>query len=145
MPEPTFDFETYSEAGFVWVEPGVNPKHPLGYWTCLPDAPQGKKGISVVGASVYTEHPSADILTLSYDIGQGVKRWRPGLPLPVDLFAYLAAGGTIEAHNAMFERLVWENIAVPRYGFPPLNPYQLRCSMATARTNNLPGALAKHR
>ena len=143
MPEPTFDFETYSEAGFVWVEPGVNPKHPLGYWTCLPDAPQGKKGISVVGASVYTEHPSADILTLSYDIGQGVKRWRPGLPLPVDLFAYLAAGGTIEAHNAMFERLVWENIAVPRYGFPPLNPYQLRCSMATARTNNLPGALEK--
>lgn len=141
--KPTFDFETYSEAGFVWVEPGVDPKKPLGYWTCLPNAPQGKKGLPIVGASVYTEHPTAEVLTLSYDLadGLGVRRWRPGLPHPVDLFAHLAAGREIEAHNAMFERLVWQNICVPKYGFPPLDPYLLRCSMATARTNNLPGAL----
>lgn len=141
MPEPTFDFETYSPAGFVWREP--TDKHPLGRWVSLPNAPQGKKGLPIVGANVYTEHPDAEVLTLTYDIGAGPRRWRPGLPLPFELFAYLAAGGTIEAHNAMFERLVWENICVPKYGFPPLNPYLLRCSMATARTNNLPGALAK--
>lgn len=143
MPEPTLDFETYSEAGYVWVGPGVRADKPLGYWTCLPNAPQSKKGLPVVGASVYTEHPTAEVLTLSYDIGHGLRRWRPGLPLPYDLFEYLAAGGTIEAHKAIFERFVWENICVPKYGFPPLNPYQLRCSMATARTNNLPGALEK--
>lgn len=141
MPEPTFDFETYSEAGFVWVGPGADPKKPAGFWTSLPNAPQGKKGLPLVGSSVYTEHESAEVLTLSYDVGAGKRRWRPGLPLPVDLFQYLQQGGTIEAHNAMFERLVWENICIPKYGFPPLNPYQLRCSMATARTNNLPGAL----
>lgn len=143
-PVPTMDFETYSEAGYVWVPPGHDPKKPNGYWTCLPNAPQSKKGLTIVGASVYTEHPTAEVLTLSYDLcdGRGKRRWRPGLPLPQDLFDHLAAGRPIEAHNAMFERLVWENVCIPKYGFPPLNPYLLRCSMATARVNNLPGALA---
>lgn len=141
MYEPTFDFETYSEAGFVWEPP--SDKKPLGRWTCLPNAPQNKKGLPVVGASVYTEHETAEILCLRYDIhgDHEPKLWRPGMPPPTDLLDYLANGGTIEAHNAMFERLVWENIAVPKYGWPPLNPYALRCSMATARVNNLPGAL----
>lgn len=141
--EPTMDFETYSPAGFAWVPPGQDPKHQLGRWKSPPGAPTNKRGISVIGASVYTEHPDAEVLTLSYYIGQGVRRWRPGLPLPTDLFEYLARGGNIEAHYAMFERHVWENICVPKYGFPLLNPYQLRCSMATARVNNLPGALEK--
>jgi len=140
---PTFDFETYSEAGYVWEAP--SDKKPLGYWTCLPNAPQGKKGLPIVGASVYSEHPTAEILCLRYDIrgDHNPTLWAPGMPAPADLFAYLASGGIIEAHNAMFERLIWENVAVPKYGWPALNPYQLRCSMATARVNNLPGALEK--
>jgi DNA polymerase len=63
------------------------------------------------------------------------------MPLPVDLFEHMARGGTLEAHNAMFERLVWENICIPKYGWPALSPHLLRCSMATARVNNLPGKL----
>ncbi len=142
---PTFDFETYSEAGFVWVPPGADEKKPLGKWTCLANAPSNKKGLPVVGASVYTEHETAEILCLRYDIhGDHKPRlWRPGMPLPFDLFAYLASGGIIEAHNAMFERLVWENIAVKKLLWPSFNPHQLRCSMATARVNNLPGSLDK--
>lgn len=141
--EPTFDFETYSEAGHVWEPP--SDRKPLGRWTSFANAPQGKKGLQIVGAAVYTEHPTAEILCLRYDIhGSGEPTlWFPGMPPPADLFDYLARGGIIEAHNAMFERLTWENIAVPKYGWPPLNPYQLRCSMATARVNNLPGSLEK--
>ncbi|MHB8283489.1 MAG: DNA polymerase family A protein [Caulobacteraceae bacterium] len=134
MTHATLDFETYSAAGFRW-DPAVNK------WK----APEGSrsKGLSAVGASVYTEHPSAEVLTMSYQLPGGpMQRWRPGEPHPTTLFAYLAAGGTVESHNAMFERLVWTNICVPRYGFPPLNPYQQRCSMATARIQGLPGALA---
>lgn len=145
MPKPTLDFETYSEAGFVWNPPGANPKKPLGYWSCLPNAPQGKKGLGVVGASVYTEHETAEVLSAHYDLcdGRGVRRWRPGDPLPHDLFAHIAAGGTLDAHNVLFETLVWSNICVPRYGWPPLDfaRFPLRCTMATARVNNLPGAL----
>lgn len=126
------DFETYSEAGAIWRD---------GKWT----PPQGaqKRGLPAVGSAVYARHPSTEVLTLSYDLkdGRGVRRWRPGLPLPYDLFEYLAAGGLIEAHNSAFEEQIWRFVCVPKYGFPPLNPDQLRCSMAKARAHGLPAAL----
>jgi DNA polymerase len=129
------DFETYSEAGYIWDETTQKFHAPKG---------ARRKGLFAVNTSVYTEHPSAEVLTFSYRFpGEDVKRrWRPGLPNPQDLFDFLASGGVMEAHKAMFERLVWENICVPKYGWPPLNPYQLRCSMAKARVVSLPGALA---
>jgi len=132
------DFETYSEAGHVWNEAARKWHAPAG---------AKYKGLRSIGAPAYTEHPTAEVLTCSYRLppwwpGGGVtRRWRPGLPLPRDLFDYLAAGGVLEAHNAMFERLVWANVCVRRYGWPPLPFYQLICSMAKARVNSLPGGL----
>lgn len=129
-PHAIIDFETYSEAGAVWS----------GKWQAPPGA--RKRGLPAVGAAVYAEHPSTDVLTVSYRLpGQPVQRWRPGDPPPLALWQYLADGGPIESHNAMFERLIWQHVLTPRYGWPPLNPYQQRCSMATARVNSLPGAL----
>lgn len=143
-----FDFETASEAGHVWNETTRKWVAPAG---------AKKKGLSVVGASVYSEHPTTRVLTLSYklpplwlDAHAGVRqggvtvRWRPGLPAPQELFDYLAAGHTIEAFNVMFERLIWENVCVRLYGWPSLEPhqYQLRCAMAKARVNSRPGRLA---
>lgn len=133
----TIDWETFSAAGAVYDEEA-------GKWRALPGAGT-KKSISAVGAAAYAEHPSTDILTLSYRLpwwAHGVvKRWRPGLPLPQDLFDWIAAGGLVEAHNVMFERLVWWHVAMRLYGFPALPPKQLRCSMAKARVLSLPGAL----
>lgn len=132
------DWETSSLAGYVWNEPTRK-------WLALPNTKH--KGLKTVNAWAYSEHPSTDILTLSYRLpaswpgGGVVRRWRPGQPLPTDLFAYLAAGGLVEAHKAMFERVIWAHVAVPRYGFPPLPFYQLRCSMAKARVSCYPGAL----
>lgn len=127
----------------MWHEPGVDPKKPLGFWGPLPGAPQGKKGLGVVGAAAYTEHPSAEVLSAHYDLcdGRGLRRWRPGDPTPQDLFDHVAAGLPLEAHNALFEWLVWLNICVKKYGWPALPPYALRCTMAQARAANLPGAL----
>lgn len=140
MTHAELDFETYSEAGYAWNEATRK-------W----QAPQGarSKGLSTVGAAAYTEHPTAEVLTCSYRLpGQPTRRWRPGMPSPTDLFAYLEAGGLVEAHNAMFERLVWGNICARKYGWPlliadPAHPafYQMRCSMAKARVNAFPGAL----
>lgn len=112
-------------------------------WGGLPGVKPADRGLPSIGSRVYAEHPSTDVLTLSYDLrdGHGVRRWRPGEALPLPLFDYLAGWGLIEAHNVMFEWLIWSLVCVPRYGFPPLNPYQLRCSMATARVNSYPGAL----
>lgn len=139
---PDLDFETFSTAGYEFVPPGVDPKYPLGRWTG-PYGDTKKKGLGAVGSRVYAEHPFTEVLTLSYDLkdGRGKRRWRPGLPLPMDLFAYLASGGLIEAHNVMFERLIWTFVCVRKYGFPPIDPRQLRCSMAKCRAYGLPGAL----
>jgi len=128
-----FDVETYSEAGFIWDEE-------RGKWGAPPGA--RNKGIRAVGTAAYCEHPTTEVLTASYMLpGQEVKRWRPGEPPPADLMRWLEQGGAIESHKAMFERLIWENVLTPRHGWPALNPYQQRCSMATARVNQYPGAL----
>jgi DNA polymerase len=133
---PDIDFETYSEAGYVWDAA-------CGKWGALPGASGNKKGLGIVGTAVYAAHPSTEVLTLSYNLkdGLGVRRWRPGLPLPTDLFSYLERGGLIEAHNSMFEWWIWNYCAIRRYGFPPLRQAQLRCSMSKARASGLPGAL----
>lgn len=140
MPLPTIDGELYSEAGFVWSDP--TEKHPLGRWV----APEGAKdpGIGAVGAPAYCEHPTTEILTVSYDLvdGRGIRRWRPGQTLPWDLMNHLADPATpIEAHNAMFERLWIEKIAGPLHGWPVPAADKWRCSMATALVAQRPGAL----
>lgn len=134
MTLPALDFETFSAAGYIW-----NPE------TQKFGMPPGarRKGLPAINAVAYSEHPSTEVLTLSYDLldGHGVRRWRPGQALPHDLFEHLAAGRLIEAHNAMFERLIWANVCVPRYGFPPMPFYALRCSAAKARVSSYPPAL----
>lgn len=140
MPIPTIDGELYSEAGFVWT--GPSEKYPLGRWV----APPGAKtpGIAAVGAPAYCEHPSTDILTVSYDLvdGRGMRRWMPGEPLPWDLMNHLTdPTAPIEAHNALFERLWIEKVAAARYGWPVPAPIKWRCSMATALVAQRPAAL----
>jgi len=136
VPAANIDFETYSEAGFVATEDG---------WTCLPGAPQSKKGLPVVGASVYVEHPTFEILTSKYDLNQGggIKRWKPGDLPPLDLFLHIRNGGLVSGWNSGgFEVKVWA-WAVKRLGWPPVAPTQWRDTMACARAHSLPSALAK--
>lgn len=134
-PHATIDWETYSHAGLFLTEDGK-------YVSMHGSTKASDKGLPGVGSAVYAQHPSTEILTLSYRVPGGpLKRWRPGLPLPHDLFDWVSRGGLIEAHNVMFERLIWHYVATPRHGFPPVPPSQWRCSMAKARVNALPGAL----
>lgn len=128
---PDLDFETYSEAGFVWN--GVK-------WEALPRASKGQKGLNVVGAARYAEHPTTEILCLAYDLkdGRGRRLWKPGDPPPQDLFDHIAAGGLLEAWNVGFERKIWEKVCV---GWPRVPRAQWRCAMAKARAHALPGKL----
>src|SRR6478736_6883531 len=132
---PDMDFETYSPAGFIW-----NPT------TCKFDKPKGatKKGLPAVGAAKYSEHPEAEVICLAYDLkdGQGRRLWTPdNNNLALDLLDYIKCGGLIEAWNVMFEYWIWENVCVPKYGFPRLDIKQLRCAAAKSRAHSLPVSL----
>lgn len=145
---PSFDFETYSEAGYEWDDDRQRWVQPAG-------ASGTDRGLSLVGAAVYAQHPSTEALCLAYNLkdGRGPQHWHPGLPLPLDLFEYLAtfnpshplddhaAPGLIEAWNSPFEEWIWNEVCVRRYGFPALDRRQLRCAMAKARAWGLPGKL----
>lgn len=132
---PDFDVETYSEAGFRWT--GAK-------WERLDGTPPSSKpGLPSVGACVYTEHPSCELLSLKYNLkdGSGIHAWKPGDDPPWVLFAHIASGGLLEAWNIAFEMWVWENICVKRMGWPPLPWSQVRCAMAKSRAFAYPGGL----
>jgi len=130
------DFEAYSEAGYVWDDFKQR-------WSSPPGAPGTTRGLGVVGAAAYSEHPSTDVLTFAYDLkdGLGARVWVPGMRNPLDLFDYLASGGLLEAWNVAFERLIWTNVCRRRYGWPEVPLTQWRCAMAKARAHGLPGKL----
>jgi DNA polymerase len=132
------DFETYSEAGYVWRDDLQKWVSPLGEG-------KAKKGLELVGLQVYTEHPSTEVLCLAYNLkdGKGPRLWTPHHPLPTDLFEHLATGKLVEAFNATFEERIWNHVCVPKYGFPPLPTRQLRCAAAKARAYCMPPSLAK--
>ena len=58
----TMDFETYSEAGYYFDESA-------GRWRPITSSPP--HGLPAVGAAVYSEHPSTEILPLAYDLKDG--------------------------------------------------------------------------
>lgn len=134
------DVESYSEAGYCLDQPTGKHRPPHG-------APAGKKGLPVVGANVYWEHPSAEVLVMRYRWTHwpaGVtERWLPGEPCPPAVRDWVLQGGAIEAHNNMFERLAWHHVLTPQHGFPEPRPEQWHCSAATARVNALPGGLER--
>ena len=133
---PDFDFETYSEAGFVWDADRQKWESPAG-------AAAGKKGLPVVGAAVYAQHPSTEVLCMAYDLKDGTGRhfWHPGMPPPQPLLDFVARGGEVEGWNVAFEWWIWNEVCVRRYGWPPLAQEQTYDAMAKARAFALPGSL----
>lgn len=127
------DFETYSEAGFLWDEKTQKYKAP-------PNAT--KKGLPVIGAAAYSEHPSTEVLSCAYDLGDGIKKlWIPGMAPPFDLFEYLNKGGLFEAWNVKFERWIWINVCMKKYGWPAVKECQWRDAAAKSVAHALPKSL----
>ena len=99
-----------------------------------------------VGVYRYVEHPSTRIWLFSYqfDGGNRVERWRPGLPTPERLLDHVVRGGTVKAHNANFERQVWNGVLrrLPEASsWPVLSIGQMDCTMARALAIHLPADL----
>lgn len=54
----------------------------------------------------------------------------------------VTAGGSFVAHNAQFERAIWYNVLVKKYGLPDISdPKYWYCTAAASRSLGLPGKL----
>jgi len=132
---PTLDVETFSKAGYIFN----NKKE--RYQSLVSNKP----GIKGVGAAVYAQDPTTEILMLSYDLfdGVGSRSWVQGMQPPQELFDYIAGGGLLESFNAGFEFLIWHYVCFKRMNWPPLPLEQQRCAQAKARAYAAPGQLGK--
>lgn len=74
-----------------------------------------------VGSYRYATDPTTDVALLAYQRpGAPVRAWTPDSPIPEDLQSALEAGEVVLAHNAAFDRNIYEHVLQPRYGFPPV-------------------------
>lgn len=111
-----------------------------------------------VGAWVYSEHPSTEVICLCYGIDSGeIKTWIPrkvadeagwghefcteGDRIPTDLYMAIMVGAEVEAHNISFEVSIWFNVMAKRYGWVKPNLHQWRDSMAAACYYAMPAGL----
>ena len=132
---PNFDFETYSEAGYYWCPASLR-------WRGIT---KQSAGLPAVGAAAYAAHPSTEVLSLAYDLkdGLGPRLWIPHCPVPTDLFEHINTGKLLEAWNVGFEYWIWNRVCHARMGWSFLSPYQIRCAMAKAQAFGLPGSLGE--
>ena len=94
--------------------------------------------LKMVGADVYAEDPTTEILCLVYDDDYGEHVWFPGRP--IEHLMVLATDQDIMfvAHNAAFEQAIWRYIMVPDFGFPPIPVERWEDTMAVAAWMSLP-------
>lgn len=102
--------------------------------------------IRQVGAWPYSRDPSTHVycmVTLSA-ANDRYFVWQPDEHHPQDahdIEGWLADGGKLVAHNVSFERSIWENLMVPRYGFPEVPHDRWLCTQAMGLALNLPMTL----
>ena len=103
----------------------------------------------------YAEDPNTDIWCMAWAFDdEEVEIWTPsrtfmhdGLPgvednpLPERIVEHIKAGGEIRAWNAAFERIIWREIMVKRYGAPEVKIEQWVDTAAEAAAMSLPRGL----
>jgi DNA polymerase len=101
--------------------------------------------IRKVGGHRYARHPSTEVLIARYML-PGMVTTREWLPRsqrpPKDLVSWVVSGGTFGAHNASFERLVWQHALRRQHpGLPTVGDKQWSCTAARAAASGLPRSL----
>ncbi len=100
-----------------------------------------------VGAWAYSEHPTTDVICVCWGIDDElIQEWWPGILgqyTPPVLLHAIQNGHTVEAHHVAFERSIWMNVLVPKYGWLLPADDQWRDLMAVACYLSLPPALDK--
>lgn len=99
-----------------------------------------------VGVERYAADPSTEITAICWALDEDpIKAWQIGDPDP-DVLINLAAWRHLRsirfaAHNAAFERWVWQKICHERHGWPEITLERWHCTAAMAAARSLPRAL----
>lgn len=96
------------------------------------------------GVYRYAEDPTTGVWGFAWQLGNGeVNQWRPGSPDPIPLLNHIAAGGLTAAHNASFERIVWNCVLRKQMShWPLLTIQQQDCTMSRAAAVSHPQDLS---
>lgn len=101
--------------------------------------------IRKVGAHRYARHPSTEVLICCYALpgDDAVHTWLPHTEsYPLNLQQYIHDGGKIGAHNANFERLIWEHVlSRTRHHTQRIKNATWVCTAAMAAASGLPRGL----
>ena len=94
------------------------------------------------GLRRYAEHASTEVICMAYCFDDGeIKFWWANEPFPQDVIDYFDTGAPVMAHNAEFEKHLFDYVIAPAYGFTAPATAQWRCSMAIGLTNGFAGGL----
>ena len=107
---------------------------------------RSRADLKKVGADNYAQHLSTEILCCSFrlrddtgDVNSWL--WYADDYVDGDLYWAIAGADVIEAHNARFDQLIYECIAVEDHDFPELPAEKWRCTAAQCRVNAFPATL----
>lgn len=90
----------------------------------------------------YATDPSTFIHCMCWAFGDGeINLWTPDQPFPRSLKKYIETGVPLLAHNAGFERMMFEYVICPDFDVPEPKLEQWFCTSFQARCNNLPASL----
>lgn len=96
------------------------------------------------GVYRYAQHPSTDLWCGAWAFDdEEPDVWFPGQPVPQRIADHIYDGGIVRAWNAAFERIMWREVATPRYGWPEARMEQFVCSAAEAAAMALPRSLGQ--
>lgn len=103
---------------------------------------QSANELSESGVDVYSKHRTTHAVCMASAIdGGAVQLWKRGEPLPVHIAQHVMEGKPVVAHNLAFEFNIWNNVCVPKYGWPELKIEQCYDTMAMANSMGLPSSL----
>ena len=97
--------------------------------------------LKIHGSDLYSKHPSTDVVCAAFAFNNDpVQLWEPSRSdKPFVLFGQ---NHRVIGHNiGGFEWYIWNNVCVPKYGWPPLNIERCIDTMLMARSMGLPGSL----
>lgn len=95
------------------------------------------------GAYNYAADRSTTLLCCAFVELHGTREflWTPQKNLPRWVIDLLETSKYIAAHNAQFDRLIWDEVAVSKFGFPAVPFQKWYCTSAQCRVNGLPASL----